>query len=239
MRINDTDISKYDAVQWRVEIDTTDFSNESEWVAGAALPFLMKSRAGFKEVSVSMMVHGDSREQIRNKAGAVIALCQEPVTLYLDDYEHLFRGIMTKSSIKEHNDWSRRRFQLLTLTFDAYEYGPDVSATAAGASVTISNPGTLISPAIIKITPTVGVAELTISGICRDSTTGEDLPVVISDAASGKELILDGVTGLVTQGGALKEADMWALPTLKPGSNTIKLSSTYLNTTVTVRPLYA
>lgn len=239
MKINETDLKEFEGVQWRVEFGTVDFSNESEWVAGAALPFLAKSRVGFKTVDVTVMVYGDGREEIRSRIGAIIALCREPVTLYLDGYEHLFRGVMTKSSIKEHNDWSRNRFQSVTLEFDAYEYGADVSATATGTTVTINNPGTLPSPALLMITPTVGVATLTVSGICRDSVTGADLPVTLSNAKSGSTITLDGIKGLITEGGALKEADMWALPTLLPGKNTITLSSSYVSTAVSVRPLYA
>lgn len=238
MTINGTDISDYLAKQWRVEFDTIDFDTKSEWVAGSPLPFLAASTVGFKEVTVTLMVYGTSREEIRNQIGGIIALCREPAVLVLDGYERLFKGILTKSSITEANDWARKRFQTVDLTFDTYEYGADQTKTATGTSVIIANPGNLTSPAIVKITPSAAIDTLTVTGLCRDSSSGKDLPVTITSLTANKTITLDGVTGLVTEGSTLREADMWALPTLLPGSNTIKFSSS-VKAVVTVKPLYA
>ena len=239
MNINDIDISKYNARQWRVEFSQSDMKNESEWVRGSPLPFFDGNYLGFKEVTVTLLVYGSSREDIRNKISDITALLLNPADLYLDGYTRRFRGILAKSTVRENSDSARKRFQALELVFDAYEYGEEQKTRAEGATqIQAVNPGNIISPAIIEITPQIGIAELTITGICRDSSNGTDLPVTVRSLTSGKTVVLDGVNGLITEDGQLKDADIWELPSLLPGTNNITLSSNRMNVTIKVLPMY-
>lgn len=241
MLINSKDIARHNARQWRVDIGNREVKNESEWVRGSPLPFFSKNTIGFKEFTITLMVYGDNREDIQHNISDILSELLDPADMELDGYEHKFCGILDKYKVKEYSDHSRHRFQTLELQFSGYEYGDEVSVTASGAeSVTIINPGNAVSPVILELTPTLGAASITVTGICRDSESGEDLPVTISNLTTGNVIVLDGITGLITENDVLKAADVdiWAMPTLLPGGNTINLGTSKINATVKVLPIY-
>ena len=239
MKINNVDISIYNARQWRVEFGPSDMKHDSEWVRGSPLPFFNVNYRGFKEVTVTLLVYGSSRENIRNKLSEITALLLDPAELILDGYVRKFNGILNKTNVSEGSDSARKRFQKLELQFNAYECGGELVTTATGITeIQVTNPGNLISPAIIEITPQIGIAELAITGICRDSNNGAELPVTVRKLTTGKKVVLDGVNGLITENGQLKDADIWALPTLLPGSNKITLSNNRMDVTIKILPMY-
>lgn len=241
MLMNGKDITIYNAKQWRVDIGNCEMKNDSEWVRGSPIPFFAENKVGFKEFTVTLMVYGNGREAIQHNISNILADLLEPADMQLEGYTHRFFGILEKYNIKEHNDHSRHRFQALELHFSGYEYRAEISASANGSSsVTVSNPGNIISPAIIELTPTLGAASITLTGICRDSESGADLPVAIKNLTTGSKIILNGITGLITENGSLKAADvdMWALPTLIPGANTINFGTNKINAVARVLPLY-
>lgn len=243
MTINGTDISEeFDAKvkQWRVDPGTRSLKHDSEWERGSVLPIFQAPSATFKDLTVTLMVYGSSRDDIMNRISDILALLTGETELALDDWSHQFCGVLEKSSVKELSETSRNRFMELSLQFTGYEHGEEVSVTVSGSTITITNPGNMISPASIELTPTIGQSSITITGMCRDSETGEDLEVTVDALTTGNTIVINGLTGLVTEAGELKagDVDMWALPTLLPGENTITLSTSYMNTTVTVLPIY-
>lgn len=238
MKINGKDISQYNARQWRIEFGQSDIRNESEWVRGSPLPYFDRNYRGFKEISISILVYGDSRENIRNKISNIMAWLLETAVLELDGYVRRFKGILTKSNVKEGSDQARKRYQLLELQFYAYEYGDEVIITAEEtAEISVYNPGNVVSPAIIEITPLLGLAELTVTGICQEYN-GENQPVKIPELSKDKTIILDGVEGLITEDSDIKEVDIWALPAVAPGVNNIKISSNRVYVKIRVLPIY-
>lgn len=241
MLINGKNITSHNAKQWRVYIGNREVKNDSEWVRGSPLPFFYGNTAGFKEFTITLMVYGADREDIQHNISDILADLLEPADMILDGYDHKFYGILNKYSVKEHSNHSRHRFQSLELQFSGYEYGEEMSVSVSSvASATITNTGNVISPAILELTPTIGAASIKVTGICRDIVSGADLPVTINELTTGNKIILDGVTGLVTENGKLKAADvdMWALPTLLPGANTINFGTDKINAVVKVLPLY-
>lgn len=106
--------------------------------------------------------------------------------------------------------------------------------------MTVRNAGNIITPMRIEITPTAGIASLTISGACPDPETGEDQKIALKNLTTGKTVVLDGETGLVTENGELKsqDAELWELPAAKPGNTTLTFSTGTLNVTVKMYPRY-
>lgn len=238
MKINGKDISQYNARQWRVEFGQSDIKNESEWVRGSPLPYFDRNYRGFKEISISILVYGDSRENIRNKISNIMSWMLETVILDLDGYIRKFKGILIKSNVKEGSDQARKRYQLLELQFYGYEYGEEIIiSTEETTEMSVYNPGNVISPAIIEITPLVGMAELTVTGIGQECN-GRNLPVKIPDLTKDKTVVLDGVEGLITEDGKIKEADIWTLPAVAPGNNDITVSSNRLYVKIRILPIY-
>lgn len=242
MKINGWDISEIEAIQWRVDQGEVETENSSEWVRGAPLPVLLNSQVGFKNFTVTLLVRGHSRVGIQKKIGRILAALLEPAELELDGYEHKFVGTLGKPKVTEHSDHARHRFQVLELPFAGYECADLMECgTFHGTNiVSVMNPGQITSPLILELTPDSDQAQITINGICRDSISGADLPVTVQNLKSGKKIILDGVTGLITEDGELKaeDVDIWALPTVLPGINTIVIDHTNVIVTAKILPLF-
>lgn len=247
MTINGWDIANAGAKQWSVTPGFHAVSNSSStWIQGSAAPNLFKNDIGFKTLKVKIMVKRNrDRQGILDGCSAILSRLLGPAELVLDDFNHKYFGILSKHTLTENalkvQALKYNKAAFLILEFKGYEYGDTVTATAAGqATVTVNNPGNILTPATITITPQMGTATLTITGICRDPQTGADIPVVVKDVVTGKAIVLDGETGLYTIDGkpAPGQIDIWEPPTMKPGNNTIKLSNKLMTVSIKVRPRY-
>lgn len=242
MLINGKNITEYGNVkQWRVDIKPRKMDHDSEWPRGSPVPIFQTPFAAFKEFTITLMVYGSGREDILHRISNILADLTDVTELTLDGWEHGFRGVLEEAETKELSDTSRHRFQQLELQLTGYEHGDEVTETANGTgTIQITNSGNMVSPAILELTPTIGAASVEITGICRDSNTGADLPVTIKNLTTGNKVVLDGITGLITENGNLKagDVDMWELPTLSSGTNTITVNTEYVNLKVSVLPIY-
>lgn len=238
MQIGAVNVAAYHARQHTVTFYHNSIENESDWTAGSAVPFFDRNRVGFKEWTVTLIVKGATREEIIMNCSTILSLLIGEVELTLDGFTHTFCGILKDHDRKENVP---RRYHMLELTFEGYEHGDEIVTTGNGVtSFTVQNTGNLPSPCIVEITPVVGAASVTVGGICRDSYTGADLPVTIENLSAGQTVVLSGLTGLITQGGAQKGKDVsiWALPSMKPGSNTVTINSDRMNVTVRTIPIF-
>lgn len=249
MNINGWDISEAKAKQWNVTPGFSDIKNESEWQRASPLPFLMKSSIGFKPLQVTFLVYGGNRNEVLQNCSMLLARLSEPVRLELDGFSHKYHGVMTKSDFVE-NPLGRQRVTAnkvgkLTAGFSCYEYSeqPDGSpfskSSSGSAQLIVTNPGNLDTPAVVEITPKIGIAELVINGLTRNPDTGENLKISIKSLTTGNKIILDGETGLFTEKGVLKkDIEIWTLPSLLPGTNTITLSNAQMDISVKYRPRF-
>lgn len=235
MLINGFDVANLNAKQFAVEFSHASIKNDSAWDKGAAAPYFAPTYTGFRSFNVVLYVRGVDREEIIQNCSDIVAKLLEPVNLKLDGFSHFFRA--TLSGTPSRDERSQRKFHRLTLPFVGYEFGDNVEVSGT-TSFTVNNPGNIVSPCRVEITPRSGAASIQLTGICRDSFTGEDLPVTVKDLVTNKTVVIDGLTGLVTQDGAAKEVDAWELPSLKPGSNTITCNNSYMTIKVIVTPLY-
>lgn len=239
MLIGTKDIAAWNAKQWNVTIGNHEIQNESEWLRGSAVPFLDRNTIGFKNVRVVLLIKDEGRETMIRDRSEILALLLEPAELTLDGFTNQFYGILEKYSFEESAGNRMDLWHKLTLEFSAYEFGQTVSETGSG-SVTITNPGNLEGPAVIEITPTFGAASVTLTGVCRNPETGADDPVTIQNLETGKMIVLDGETGLITEDGENKagDVDIWEMPTVLPGENTIVCSTDNVTITVKIKPRY-
>lgn len=240
MKINGWDISRADARQWNVTPGFHELKNDSEWVGGSPVPVLYGNEIGFKSLAVKLLVKSDGgRQAILNRCSQILSRLREPAELELDRFEHRFYGILTKYT---HNEDAMKRFHTLTLTFDGYEYGTEIAyprkAVGTEKKLTVYNPGNIVTPCAVEITPTSTGISVTLTGICRDMRTGADLPVTIKNPTKDKTISLDGETGLFTQEGKAREADIWGLPTLAPGENVITSDNIWIDIAVRFKPRY-
>lgn len=235
MLINGFDIANLNAKQFAVEFAHASIKNDSTWDKGAAGPYFAPTYTGFKQFSVSLHVKGANREEIIHNCSDIASRLLEPVDLVLDGFSHYFRAVL--SGAPSRDERSQRKFHRLTLPFVGYEYSDEVEVSGA-SSLTVKNPGNIVSPCRIELTPTIGTASLQLTGICRNPFTGEDLPVTVKNLTTNKVVVIDGLTGLITENGTVKEVDAWELPSMKPGTNIITCDNQVVNVKVIVTPLY-
>lgn len=240
MKIGKKDLSQWHARQWEASIGNHEIENDSDWVRGSPEPYFLKSNIGFKPIKVTVLIKqtGDREGMIRDRSGILSELL-EPQELELDGFQNHFRAFLKGHSFEEKVGIRKDLWHKLTLDLLGYEYGEQQSVSGI-SSITVVNPGNLITPAVVEIIPTLGAASVTISGICRNQETGEDEPVAIRNLSTAQKVILDGESGLITQGGELKagDVDIWELPALKPGENKITCNNEKMNITVRFRPRY-
>ena len=242
MKINGKDVAAHNAKQWNVTIGNASISNDSTWARGSPVPVIFGNTLGFKSLKVTLLVKGKNREDICQNVSDLLAEMLDIVELELDGFSHRFRGYLAKSS---HEEKVLNRWHKLTLEFQVYEYGAVVEqqGTFSGipaVTMAVSNPGNILTPIRLEITPTAGIASLTISGVCMDPDTGEKQPISLKNLTTGNTVVLDGETGLVTEKGALKSKDteMWTLPALSPGTTTLTCSTGTLSIRVKLYPRY-
>lgn len=236
MIINGTDIKKWDARQSTVRFGQTPFANQSYWKTGAAVPVIFSGQAGFKSLTVTLIVKGKDRSGILKNVSDIVAACRDKVELLFDQLEHRFTGYLTNASNEE---LALRQFHRLTLQFNGYEH--DATILKNGASeVTLYNPGNLPSPARVALRPTATMTSAILTGICRDPYTGEDQPVTVNQITNGKLIVLNGINGGITEApGNPKDVDIWHLPSVPPGWHTITCDSANITMEISVVPIFS
>ena len=220
MKIDGIDVSEYGVKQWNLMPEYSEISNESEWINGAAVPVMLKGTTGFKKMKVNVMIQGSDRQDIWQRAGAFIALLMAPREIQFDGFAHYFYMYLSNASQAET---SLQRFHKATLELIGYEYGAQREYTTTARTLVVQNEGNILTPAVVEVVPVINLASVTLTGLVRNPNTGADKNIVISNLTNGKSIVIDGETGLVTESGANKFADveLWDLPTLLPGNNTI------------------
>lgn len=245
MTINQIDVSGFGARQHHVDFGHHSMSNDSAWVRAAILPHLSRNYINFKSISVDLIMKPlqsqsemDPRDAIHQNVSDILAALIEPADIQLDMISHFFKVILTGHKVQEE---SPRRFHKLTLDFDGYEYGTEVSAEGTSGSVIISNPGNILSPVRLTITTPSAMQHVVINGACVDPRTGEDLPIVLETTKAGVPIVLDGANGLFTEGGVLKgDINIKTPPGVTKGIHTISCAETAPGATIEARvlPLY-
>ncbi len=244
MTINGTDISTYGARQHHVEFGYHQIKNDSAWIRSAILPHFAKNYIDFKQISVDVMVKPKAnqsamhpRDAIHRNVSDLLAALLEPADLVLDNFSHTFKVIL--KSHKE-NEESMRRFHKITLDFIGYEYGAEVTASGTG-SVTITNPGNILSPVLLTLTPAANASNVRITGVCPDPHTGADQAIILGTVTKNKVITLDGANGLFTEGNtSTLKPDITILspPGIVGGQKTITCSASTMRMTAKVLPLY-
>ena len=237
MTVDGQNVKEFGVQQWNLEHDYSQLSNESEWPDGATNPLILPSTTGFKKVKVTVMIRGSNRKEIWEKAGMFIARLLTPREYSFDGFEgRYFFGYLKNASQAET---CLQKWHKATLELVGYEYGKQTQVESTKNVITLTNTGTLLTPAVVKITPVINLTDITLTGLTRNTITGEEKNITVKNLTNGKEVIIDGETGLITENGVNKysDVDLWDLPSLVPGVNKITANKD-INITVQYRPRY-
>lgn len=243
MTIDNTDISKYGARQQNVEMSYGEIKNRSEWPEGNLLPIMLPGTVGFKVIKVGIVLKSNSntytRDYIWKMGSQLVASLIKPAVVTLEGFDHSFCVYLKNAAQVEH---SLQRWHKATLELVGYEMsGQYTTRTWEGVSNWVEkNDGSLITPAILKITPLQDMSYLTIRGLVRDPITGKDEYIVVKNLKEGRIITIDGETGLVTENGENKFADveMYDFPSLLPGDNRIVVQEPGAKVTLLYRARY-
>ena len=229
MTINGWNITNANAKQWNVRRGYSAITNKSEWIAGSYNPAFFSGEEGFKTLQITLIVKASSKEIVQLGISTILAKLKDPAEIILDNYVRKFYGILRSYNVDESTQRRTTPFHKLTLNMEGYEYASEL--TASGKSlITVNNPGTMITPAIVTMTATRAVSNITISGLGK--------AMVLKTVLANKQYVINGETGLFTVDGALANLDIWNLPVLQPGNNTVTCSESTATVTIRYKPRY-
>lgn len=233
MKINGWNISAAGGKQWAVKHNAGyTIKNNSSWEAGAAAPLLLDGYVGNKKKVITIKVTGASREAALINCSTIAGKCIGVVDIEFDNYSKKFKGNVTGITHSEFD--SKKKSHRLEITVEGYEYGTAVSTSNNNkTSFSINCAGTMNTPAILELTSSQNiVTTVTITGFGNSS-------ILLKKVLSGDKIIINGETGIVTKNGSPNsDVEVWALPVLKPGSNSITIGSSAFTFKVTHSPRY-
>ena len=216
MQLNGKDVSSYGGKKRTIVLGNAELSNGSTWIAGSVSPYLEDNQIGFKTLTITLWMKGSSTSQIKDNISDLLAELVEISEISDPDLSHKFKGYLKKHSKKVLIEG---RNTILTLEFSGYEFSDGTIIKTATQSFTADTGGNLRCPVVLEITPKAS-GTLTVSGFTDD-------PFTISNAVEEQKIVIDGLTGEMSAGGAskAKDIDIWELPRLLPGSNMITISA--------------
>jgi len=231
MLINTIDISNFGAKQLKVDIQTSQLDNESEWLNKTLSPIFLENKIKFKDIKVELIFKGDSRDIILKNISNLMSKLTKEVDLKLDGYSNRYKCILTGNETVKTT--SKKAYKK-NLEFVGYEYSDELTETMNRITTkTINVLGNTKTPCIVEITPSVSIIDIVITGV-------SDGPMTIRNLTGGKKVVIDGEEGIVTVDGANKfdDTDMWEFPRLKAGSNTITVTRNNVDILIKYKPRF-
>ncbi len=227
MKVNDIDISQYNAIQSSVQIESSEFQSTYFWNDGALSPFFLQKKAKIKKIQLQFAVKGTDRDVIELNMSRILEKMSVPAVYQFDKIQHQFYCIAETPQIVAVS----KRFKLMSATLYGYEFS-DERRYEFEDEVTVTNIATAESPAVLQITSNIGLNSLTITGLTEDTIT-------VTNIVKDSLLLIDSESGIITQDGINKygDCDMWEFPVIKPGQNTVQLSSK-CTAVLTYKPRY-
>ena len=233
MKIDDMDIRMFGAKQLTVEITPPGTQVRVELPDGTLVPTETETYTPLSEVAVGVLFRGESRNEIQKSASEFNAALQRGRVLTLDGYERKFMAYMQGNTLNK--TISKKRY-MADFKFVGYWFGEEIQLkfkrTHEAVFETVGNRDT---PCKVTIIALEYINKLTINGF-SDVITVENID-------RGKEIVVDGKMGTVTEDGANKFADveLWEFPYLKTGTQKkqhLIFSSDKIMVTVSYFPMW-
>lgn len=195
------------------------------------IPIFKESNVSFKKIKLEILFKGNSRDEILNNISLFTSKLINVIDLKLDGYKNKYRCILSEQeTIKTGTEKLYKKF----ITLIGYEFGEEIEESIIKEkNKTILVKGNQETPAVVEIIPVVDIIDITLEGLADD-------PIKINNLKKNKKVILDGELQIITVDGVNKfgDTDMWDFPSLKPGSNTIKISRSDCNIKIKYKPRF-
>lgn len=233
MLIDNVDITNFNAKQLNVDIGTSSFTNNSEWIQTTLSPIFQSNYIGFKTIKVELYFKGANSDDVLINISNLMSKLTNAVILKLDGYSKNYKCILSDSG--ETTQTVSEKYYRKALTFIGYAFGDEITETVNRVtSKTINVIGNTITPAIIEITPAISdIASLTLTGLSDEN-------IIINNLVMGKTVVIDGEEGTVTVDGVNKflDTDLWEFPRLQAGANTITVDKSSTNINIKYKPRF-
>ena len=231
MDVNGVNINLYGATQLEVDIQNYKYRSEYTLLNNSLNPVKLSTNETLKAIKVDILFKGNNRDEVLSNISSFMTLLKDEVIINLAGYNNSFKVYLESDSIEKKK--SKRKYKL-KLEFKGYSMKDEVVENINRInSKTIEVPGTQTIPAIVEITPNVYISDIKLEGLSDD-------PIIIKNLMSNKTVILDGELQKVTVDGVNKysDTDMWDIPRLKPGANTIKIDKSNCDIKIKYKPRY-
>lgn len=191
----------------------------------------ISSKKYYKKIELKILFQGKNRDEIYLNISNFMKYFIDEVRVKFKNLKNEYICFIKDSNVEEPeiNEWLYLHLQL-----DSIELGEEkVEMINRTLSKEINILGNIETPAIIEITPSIGVVDLKINGL------GDD-PITIKNLEINKKIIINGDEGTVLQEGINKfnDIDMWEFPILYPGRRNITLSKNNCDVTIKYNPRY-
>lgn len=229
MLIDNTNIKIFNAalMEKNIQPSSIELDGEYLWLSKSLSPIFPKQKFKFTSIEIKLYLKGESESDVKNKVGLLIDKCKECNLNFEDDF--YYKSFLINSNTE---NTLRNYTRKLNLSFIGYSYKKEITEVMSKiTNKTINVAGNLETPAIVEITPTTVLADVTLEGLADD-------PIRIENLTANKTVILDGELQKVTVDGVNKygDTDMWDFPRLKPGSNTIKVNKNNCDIKIKYKP---
>lgn len=229
MYINEIDISIYGASVSKKIVHPRDIFIEKEKLKINTIKIYNK--IGLKKLTIKILFEDKSRDDTYKNISKFMSNLIDEFDIKFKNLSNRFHCYLNSSEIEdtEFDEWL-----YLNLEMDCYEYSNEKNETMNRiTNKTINVSGNLETPAIVEVTPSIDLIDLTITGLAEDS-------IILKNLKANKKLIVNGEEGTVTVDGINKygDTDIWGFPKLKPGANTITVSKNNVDITIKYKPRF-
>ena len=203
------------------QINSNEVITIDDWLDGAIQPTFVRQQEKFKEITMTVLIEG-SNEEDAYKMFSKLTRELSFGELKFDDinlnFKVMINGAVSPKRLKPNV--FEVDYKLKSSYGRAQEQSVSRSAGAA-ETFTINNAGTAETPCIIEITPTQSISSLTFEGFT-------DKPFTVKNIVSGQKVVINGEANSIIKNGqnGFKDFDGWSFPSLIPGANNLKVSST-------------
>lgn len=229
MLVNGVDISTFSATLLGKKIGNHEVVQVVDWLEGAGAPIYLRTQQRFKAIRLSLLLESSTDAQTeQNFSNLLLAL--RKCTLTFADFDKRFDCHFedtTEPTRIAPGAWILELELLCSRT-----YLPEITDTASGVlSKSITNPGTVPSGCIVTITPTVPIAEFTLTGL-------SSAPIKVKNLSAGKPHVIDGLTYryLKDSGNDIANYSAFEWPVIQNGTTNILFSHSTASVSIWYAP---
>ncbi|ADL50563.1 phage distal tail protein [Clostridium cellulovorans] len=228
MLINNVDIANYGAKLLKKSIDIPELKSSVEYLRSGNKPIKLFQKFQAKKITIEVYITGSNIQNVMEKMSSLSRQLME-CTIKFKDMDFYYDAILTNA--KYEKSVRKDKVRVIYEFISGYGYKPMITVTANRIySKTVVVDGNIETPAIIEITPSANIIDMTITGFGSIFT--------MKNLTAGQKIIIDGEDRIVTQNGINKFADFEAFefPKLQTGSNTLAFSKNTCDITIKYKP---